>query len=374
MWRETWARVDLKRLATNVSELKSRLAPNVLMMATVKANAYGHGAVKVSRAALCAGADQLGVATVDEGVELRDHGIEAPVLMYGALPKNAVEAVILHDLMPTVGDLSEVALIGQIATKMGKACHIHVKLDTGMGRLGVRDVDAAKQLLKAAAQTPGVILEGAFTHFSSIDEPPGSDGDSYTELQRMRFEKMIFAAKAEGIKIPTVHAANSAGMLRDASYHYDMVRPGIALYGYHPARDWMEPADLLPVLSLHARVVRVADLPSGEGVSYGRTFVTKEPERIATLPIGYADGIPRGLSNVGHVCIKGKPAPIVGRVCMDQMMIKVTGMDVSVGDVAEIYGGARGSCSSLEAMAELQSTIPYELLCRISDRVPRIYT
>ena len=375
MWRETFAKVDLNRLAHNVRTLKSCVAPGVRLMATVKANAYGHGALPVSKAALKAGADQLGVATVEEAVYLREAGVGADILVYGALPHAAADTVVAHSIMQTVFSKEDCAALSAAAKKRGRQCRVHVKIDTGMNRLGVKEEKEVLDLFSRIGEDPALELVGAYTHFTSSDEPLGDLPASITEQQRERFLYLISLVKAKGIAIPILHASSSAGLLRDARYHFDMVRPGISLYGYHPSLHFSQDVDLQPVLSLETHVVRVHTILPGEAVSYGRTFIANKTERIATLPIGYADGVPRGLSNVGSVQIHGIKAPIVGRVCMDQMMVRVTHIpDVLVGDKAVLYGGHAGSGSSLAEAADLLDTISYELLCRISERVPRVYS
>lgn len=375
MWRETYAKIDLTCLAHNVRALKSCLAPNVKLMATVKANAYGHGAVAISLKVLEVGADQLAVATVEEAVQLRDAGITTDILVYGALPIEAADAVVSHHIMQTVFTLSDCFALSQAAKARGERCRVHVKIDTGMNRLGVKDDEEAVALFTMIHDDPWLDLVGAYTHFTSSDEPLCDLALSETERQRQRFIDIISLIKAKGIAIPVLHASSSAGLLRDARYHFDMVRPGISLYGYHPSPYFGQDVDLRPVLSLETHIVRLHSIAPGEAVSYGRTFIATKMERIATLPIGYADGVPRGLSNVGSVSIRGVKAPIVGRVCMDQMMVLVTDIpDVQVGDKALLYGGDVGSGFSLTDAAQQLDTITYELLCRISDRVKRVYS
>lgn len=370
--RDTFAHVRLDRLAHNVRVLKSRLAPNVRLMASVKADGYGHGAVPVSRAVLAAGADQLGVATLSEALALRDAGIASDILLYGALPARAYRTAVEARLQVTVFDEEGIRHLAEAARLAGLPGRAHVKIDTGMTRLGVRGAEAAAALLARVANTPSLVLEGAYTHFACADEPLDAQ-DGETERQRERFERALAAARRAGVRIPVVHAANSAALLRGARYHYDMVRPGIALYGYHPAPSWCEDIGLEPVLSLHTRVVRVADVPAGTGVSYGHAYVTPAPERIATLPVGYADGIPRAWSNKGMMRVAGAAARIAGRVCMDQTMLACGSLAVSVGDLVTIYGEKGNAPGSIERAATELDTIPYELLCAISGRVPRRY-
>lgn len=390
MWRETYAVVDLGRIMHNVRRIREEIGPKTVLMASVKADGYGHGALQVSQAALRSGADRLGVATVGEAAALRDAGIGSPILVYGAPTPDGAKAAVDRGIELTVGSLDDLQNVEESARRSGGKALVHVKFDTGMGRLGVRGEDEALRVLAEADRSRDVTLCGVFTHFSSADEPRAevprlgragvpeavSPGPAdFTELQRERLERIVGRARAEGIEIPLVHAANSAAVFRGREHHYDMVRPGIALYGYDPvvgARP--KPLGLLPALSVRAAVTRVADIAPGDPVSYGRTFTARQRERVATLGIGYGDGIPRSLSNRGRVRFAQGCAPIVGRVCMDQMMVLVTGLSVSVGDEAEVYtGDPAGGCGSISEAAEISDTITYELLCRLSARVPRFY-
>ncbi len=371
VWRQTFAQVDRGRLAHNARMLKARLGPGVRMMAGVKADAYGHGAVEASRIFLSAGADALGVATLEEAVDLRAAGISADILVYGKFWTASAESALLHDVALTVYEAHELDVLAAAAGS-GRRARVHVKLDTGMTRLGVRDEEEAVELIVRASGMAGVELEGVYTHFASADEPLSAGDDGRTAIQAGRLERVVMQARARGAHIPLVHAANSAALLRGARYHYDMVRPGIALYGYEPAPAWGIAHDLLPALSLRTQIVRIAEVAEGTPVSYGGTYVTGRTARIATLPVGYADGVPRSLSNVGSVRLEAGCAPIVGRVCMDQMMIDVTDLDVRQGDEVELYGGS-GQCGSAQVAADQLGTITYELLCAISRRVPRVY-
>lgn len=341
------------------------------MMASVKADAYGHGAAEASRVFLSAGADALGVATLEEAIELRAAGISADILVYGKLWEKSASDALLQDVALTVYEGRELDVLSQ-AARAGRRARVHVKLDTGMTRLGVRDEDEAVELIVRAGSMPHVDLEGVYTHFASSDEPLTMDGDGRTATQADRLERVTMRARERGARIPLMHAANSAALLRDARYHYDMVRPGIALYGYEPAPSWGVAHDLLPALSWRTQIVRIAEVAVGTPVSYGGTYVTSRAERIATLPLGYADGVPRSWSNLGSVRLRSGCARIVGRICMDQMMIAVTDLDARVGDEVEVYGGS-GPCGSAQVAADQLGTITYELLCAVSRRVPRLY-
>lgn len=372
MWRQTWAEIDLGRLRHNVAVVQAQVGKRVKILASVKANAYGHGVVEVSKALLSVGVHGLGVATIEEAVELRDAGIVAPILCYGALAPGVHEVVAERQIAVSVMNTEEIARLASAARVTGRGVDIHVKVDTGMGRLGVRGEMAFLQVMRAATSTDGVRLRGVYTHFSSADDPLDAQVDE-TRTQAQELSSLVARAREVGIDVPLVHAANSAAIFRDPQYHFDWVRPGIALYGYHPFSSGHQTVELLPVLSLYTRIVRVADMPPGATVSYGRTFVCEKPEQIATLPIGYADGLPRALSNAGRLDLGGHNVQIAGRVCMDQTMIVTTGLHAKPGDVVRIYGGQEHAHASLADAARQLGTIPYELLCAISSRVPRIY-
>lgn len=371
VWRQTVALVHLERLQHNVRLLKAKLAAGVQMMATVKADGYGHGALEVSKAALSAGADRLGVATVEEAVALRQSGITAPVLVYGALPEQAAIAVLDYDIAVTVTGINDIRILADAAKRQRHSVRVHVKLDTGMGRLGIRSADEMLTVLSHISAYPLIELEGIFTHLSSADEMHHADGRVYSEMQRRRFIEWVHVAKRAGYHVPIAHIANSAALLWGPEYHFDMVRPGIAMYGFHPAPAWNQDVDLQPVLELRTSITRIARMQAGEAVSYGRTYVTEKEEVIATVPVGYGDGIPRALTNRGYVEVNGAIAPIVGTICMDQLMINVTGFDAKVGDQVVIYSQLIESKASIQSHADLLDTIPYELLCRITSRVPR---
>lgn len=360
--------VDYESIRHNARLLREKLAPGVRMMACVKAYAYGHGTVETARALLDEGIEELCVATVEEGCFLRASGIHAPILVLGAFPLEAADALVEHDLMATVFAASHVAALARAGRAQGIYPKVHLKVDTGMTRLGVR---SEEELLDIAQMciAQGLIIAGVYTHFAFADEALDA---SFTDCQLATFQRTVSRLRASGIEPGVVHAANSAGILRGPSYHLDMVRPGIALYGYHPAPQWGQAVALRPALSVFARIVRIAEVPAGTSVGYGCAHICTRASRIATLPIGYADGIPRAAGRGAQVRVGEFAAPIVGRVCMDQLMIDVTGSAARVGDVAQVYGADTGRAGSLQATADVLETISYELLCRLSPRVPRV--
>ena len=360
--------IDLGALEHNCREVMRRV-PGKKVLAVVKANAYGHGAVPVARRLLGAGASLLGVALVEEGRELRDAGIDAPVLVMGAVFPEQADALVAANLIPVVFDSSVARAVAAAARKRGSRAAVHVKIDTGMGRIGVSP-EHAVGLVQEIRDLGNVDVQGLMTHFADAD----LRDKQFASLQMDRFEGLVRALEAKGISIPQCHAANSAAVLDYPRACFTMVRPGIMLYGYDPLETGPGNADLLPVLSLRTRIAFVKTVPAGIPISYGRTFVTKRESVIATLPIGYADGYSRSLSNRGEALVRGSRVPVVGRVCMDMCMIDVTGISgVHAGDEAVLIGSQGSERITAQDIAEKTGTIAYEVLCGISSRVPRIY-
>ncbi|MBI2911097.1 MAG: alanine racemase [Chloroflexi bacterium] len=362
--RPLWAEVDLDALAHNVAVLRRRV-PRSELMAVVKANAYGHGAVAVAAAALGAGASRLGVACVDEAVQLRAAGIEAPILVLGHSPPHEAAALVAHDVTATIDSLALADVLSAEAQRRGRRLPVHMEVDTGMSRFGLSPVDAVT-IGRALSEREGLELEGLYTHFATADEAD----KGFTHRQ---YEALLWAAEQLG-SVAVRHAANSAAVLDLPEMALEMVRPGISLYGIYPSGAVARGADLRPVLSLRARVARTHWLQPGQAVSYGRTWVAERATRIALVPCGYADGLRRGLSNRASLLVRGRRAPIRGRVCMDSCMVDVTDLpDVAVGDEVTIIGVDGDAVLPVEELAELEGTIPYEILCGISARVPRLF-
>ena len=338
-------------------------------MPAVKADGYGHGAVPVSRTALAAGADMLGVASVEEAIELRDAGIEAPILILGCSAPDSAAEIVEFDIAATVCDLASAhALAGEAARRRKKA-RVHIKVDTGMGRIGV-PVEEALALAAAAADLPSLELEGIFTHFPSADERD----KSFTEEQIRVFRNLLSELAASGIKPTFAHAANSGAVLDHPSAYFDMVRPGIMFYGLYPSPDSTRSVPLRPALTFKTRIAFLKEVPPGRTISYGRTFTTSRRTKVATIAVGYADGYSRFLSNKGEAAVRGKRAPVIGRVCMDQTMLDVTDVPgVQVGDEVVLLGGGY-EFLTVEHVAEMLGTIPHEVVTSISKRVPRVYT
>ena len=373
--RPTWLEIDFDAIAGNTRLLKERVGPDVRVLVSLKADAYGHGALRVARTALQNGASWLGVATVSEAQPLRAAGIPAPILIFGYIaPWQAREAVQL-DLRATVYSLDAAQSLARAAQDLGREVRVHVKVDTGMARLGLRceDVAGIVAFVERLRELPGLIVEGVFTHFATADSPLESFGREYALRQLERFERVLAALDARGLRPPIVHAANSAALLTLPQARYDMVRPGIAVYGLAPSPDAPLPAGFRPALAFKTQVAQVKEIPAGEGISYGATHITEHPTRIAVLPVGYADGFRRAPANWGEVLVRGQRAPILGRVCMDQCMVDVTRIPgVRVGDEVALIGRQGDDELSAETIADRLGTINYEVVAALLARVPRV--
>ncbi len=368
--RPTRAEVDLDCIAHNVRLARRAVGPRTAVLAVVKADGYGHGAGPVARAALSAGAARLGVATVEEGAALRQEGIAAPVLVLGWVPPWQVEAALDHHLILTLLSPDDARIVSDAAMRRGRRARVHLKVDTGMGRLGFPAADPQTlERILAVSRLPGLEAEGLYTHFAD------SDGDREFTLEQLgRFLAVARRLEGTGVTFAVRHAANSGAIWHVPEAHLDLVRLGISLYGYHPGGSPLPGLDLRPALSWKTAVSQVKTVPAGATVSYGRTYVTSGPETLATLPVGYADGYSRALSNRGEVLIGGRRARVAGRVCMDQTVVTVP-PDVSVrpGDEAVLIGRQGADAITADDLARLLGTISYEVLCAIGKRVPRVY-
>ena len=367
----TWVEVDLDALADNIAVVRSRITPEQKILLVVKADAYGHGAVEVARSAVDSGVDMLGVATLQEGIELRQAGIDAPILILS--PPMASEAgnIIEYELSCTVPSLGIARALSRAAGMRDKAATVHVEIDTGMGRCGV-DLDEAIPFATAVSKLPDLLLEGLFTHF------PSSDVDvEFTRGQVERFLDAVARLSAKGIDVPLLHAANSGAVLgvREAVEHpLNMIRPGLLVYGLRPSPGKGPDADLKPVMNFKARIAQIRDLPEGHPVSYGRTYVAPGPIRVAVIPIGYGHGLSFRLSGKGEVLIGGRRAPIIGRVTMDVTMADLSRVpEAAVGDEVVIFGRQGEAEISVDEIAEKVGTINYEVICGIGKRVARVY-
>lgn len=370
--RPTVAEINLDHLSHNLEQVRLRVGSSAEILAVVKANAYGHGAVPVARRLVSDGVAMLGVATVEEGTLLREAGIEAPILILGGIFGEDLTAVAAFHFRPVVYSREILRSLSKAALAAGTDIDVHVKVDTGMGRLGTA-MDDLPDLIAAIARAPGLRVEGILTHFAEADL---ADAE-FARLQMALFERAVRMLREEGMAPRYVHAANSAAILTLPESHQTLVRPGIALYGYLPSPALSFPTPLRPVMSFKTKIVYVKTVPAGTPISYGRTFVTKRTSRIGTLPAGYADGFDRRLSNRGEVLVAGRRAPVVGRVCMDLAMIDLTDIpEARAGDEAVLIGGQTGPDGTAgfigaDEMASWMGTIPYDVLCGIGPRVPR---
>jgi alanine racemase len=364
-----WAEIDLDAVRANVGAFARSVAP-ARVCAVVKADGYGHGAVAVGRAALEGGAAVLAVALVEEGVQLRDAGIDAPVLVLSEPVPEAAESVIAYRLTPVVYTTTGIdALAKAAATHQATALPVHVKVDTGMHRVGCTPAEAV-DVAAHVVERPELLLAGICTHFAVADEP----GNDYTDDQRRRFEQVLDALRARGLPTGEVHACNSAAALTAPAAHYDLVRIGIGVYGIAPAPALADRITLVPAMSVKARVSHVQHLPAGARVSYGLRYETARDTRVVTVPIGYADGVPRELSHRGgEVLIRGSRHPMAGTVTMDQLMVDVGDHPVDVGDEVVLIGRQGDEQISADDWAARMDTIAYTIVCGIGPRVPRKY-
>ncbi|WP_152657017.1 alanine racemase [Oceanobacillus sp. CFH 90083] len=369
-FRDTWAEVSLQALAYNVKQFKQHIRKEARFMAVVKADGYGHGAVPIAQEALVHGADYIGVAFLDEALSLREAGITAPILLLGYTPAPAVHKAVEQDITLTIYSEETIEAISRAAKIMQKKAKVHIKVDTGMTRIGIRTVEEALVLCQALNQEE-IELEGIFTHFAEADNGESSD---YTYQQFESFQKIYQAVEAKGYPIPIKHCCNSAGTIAYPEMHLDMVRVGVSLYGLYPEPHLKTILPLKQVMSLKTKPVLIKTVPAGQSISYGRTYTATEEIKVATLPIGYADGFSRLLSNQGHVTVRGKECLIVGRICMDQTMVDVSGVEgVNENDIVTIFGEPSEGYISLDIVAEQMQTIHYETVCLIGKRVPRKY-
>jgi len=379
MIRPTVARVDLAAIEMNLraiaaflvgprtSDLGPPASSPPRIIAVVKANAYGHGAAEVGLALERAGAAMLACADIEEGILLRQAGVRIPVLVFGALGISDLDGIFQHDLTPTISTPSAARALQAAAAKHGSILRCHLKIDTGMNRLGFRHDNLGRTLPEVAASR-NLAIDAVYTHFATADEPESP----MFGTQRDRFEQACGTLETLGIRPKQRHAANSAALLRDERAWYDFVRPGLLLYGIVPP-PLATTLTLRPALSLHSRIVHVKGMRPGEGTGYGLKTVVDRPSRIAVVPAGYADGLDRRLAGPGFMLVRGRRAPIIGSVCMDMTTIDVTGMDVSTGDAVVIIGQQEGESIDVREMAASIGTIPYELLCRVGTRIERQY-
>jgi alanine racemase len=379
----TWAEIDLNAYAHNIRELRKKTRADAMLMAVVKANGYGHGAAEVARVALQNGAEWLGVARINEAINLRKAGLEAPILILGYTPADSVRRLIDFDLTQTIYTYDNASAFSKRALKLGKKISVHIKVDSGMGRLGmVAHALLPDKTIREANPDPfetiaeinglkGLDVQGVFTHFATAD----SADKSYANRQLDIFLDFLQQLEQSGLRPPLRHAANSAALMELPASHLDMVRPGIATYGLYPSDEVdREGVMLRPVMALKSRIINLKKVTAGFNVSYGITYRTDRPTTIATVPIGYADGLNRLFSSRGQMIVRGQPVPIVGRVCMDLTMLDVGNLpDVGMEDEVVIFGRQDTACITADELASELNTINYEIVSSVMARVPRVY-
>lgn len=368
--RPVWAEVNLDNIINNIKEIKKNINGEEII-AVVKANAYGHGAVDVAPVLIENGADRLAVAMLSEALELREAGIKVPILILGYTDVAFSEMLINNDIEQTVYSLDYAKELSKKAEALGKVAKIHIAVDTGMGRIGFLPNEKSVEEVVEISKLSNLRITGIFTHFSNADE----QDKSYAHNQIEKFNFFINEIEKREVNLGLKHISNSASIIDIEDAHYNAIRPGIILYGYYPS-DYInkDKLKLMPALSLKCQVIHVKELPKGEYIGYGRKFRTERDSVIATLPIGYADGYVRGLYEKAHVIINGKLAPVVGKICMDQCMVDVTDIGpVKVGDEVVLLGEDNGVKNNADDIAKMLDTINYEILCMIGRRVPRIY-
>ncbi|NLM48585.1 MAG: alanine racemase [Epulopiscium sp.] len=365
------AEINLDAISNNIKEIQKNISKDTEIMAVVKADAYGHGAIEESRILIENGVQRLAVAILDEGKQLREEGFNVPILILGYTPAEQAGELVSYDLIQTVFSFEMAKAISDSAVKQNKKAKIHLKIDTGMSRIGFKPDKESIKTIKEINQLPNINIEGIFTHFSSADEAD----TSFTQQQFSIFNAFIKALEEEGLKIPVKHCSNSAGFMLDEKMHMNLIRPGIIIYGLYPSNEVnKEKIHLKPAMSLKSQVVFVKEVEENTPVSYGRKFITSKKTKVATIPVGYADGYSRRLSSSGRVLINGEYAPIIGNICMDQFMVDVSHIsDVEVGTEVVLIGQQGQNSISAEEIADIIGTINYEVVCMVGKRIPRLY-
>lgn len=369
-YKRVYATVDLDAIRQNMEAMKANIAKGTMICGVVKSDGYGHGSVPVAKAVedLVWG---YAVAAVEEGWVLRDHHITKPILVLGYVPEEEFESLVEQEIRYTVSEWKEVEILSKIAQKLGKNAYVHIKMDTGMGRIGLRSAEEILTLAQKIENLPNIVIEGIFTHMATADM---ADKTKAKEQIRM-FKEMLQLLENNGIYIPIRHCSNSAGIIDLKEANIDMVRAGIALYGLYPSEEVnKENVCLTPALELKSIVSYLKTVPKGSPIGYGATFVTQKETKVATVSIGYGDGYPRALSNKGYALVRGKKAPIIGRICMDQFMMDVSDIpEIQQGDTVTLIGKDQNEQITVEELAELAGTFNYEFVCDLGKRIPRVY-
>lgn len=366
--RPTRAEIDLSALSFNIKQIMKYLSPSTQLMGVVKANAYGHGAAEISRKALSSGVSSLAVAFIEEAIELREANIAAPLLVLGLFLPEQADLFVKYHVTATVCSTEHLTALSAAAKKYNRHAKVMLKIDTGMSRIGIR-WDHAPNFIAEILKTPGIELQGAFTHLATAD----AADKTFANLQIKRYNHCLTTLHKQGIQLPITSLANSATIM-DFKTSYSIARAGIIMYGLSPSDEMHNTIDLKPIMQLKSKVIYIKQVDKDTPVSYGCTYNTVNPTYIATIPVGYADGYSRHLSNKAHVLIGGKRYPVVGKICMDQLMVDLgPNTDVKIGDDVVLFGSQLNEQITVTELARLAGTINYELLCDINPRVPRIY-
>ncbi|TCU74132.1 alanine racemase [Tissierella praeacuta] len=367
--RPVWAEINLDNLAHNIREVRKHTDKDALVTAVVKANGYGHGSVEISRTFLDNGADRLAVALLTEAIELRKGNITEPILILGYTPPTQYEKLLEYNIIQTIYNYEDAKILSNKAVELGKKATIHIKIDSGMGRIGFLPTEDSIKDIINISKLPNIYVEGIFTHLAKADEID----KSHAMEQFEKYMKVVNNLEKHGLSIPLKHVSNSAGIIDIPKFNLNMVRAGIMIYGFYPSEEVEKNMKLKPAMALKAKISHLKVVPKGTGISYGQIFVTEKESKIATIPIGYADGFTRMLTGKAEVAVRGKRAKIVGKICMDQCMIDVTNIDdVKLGDEVVIFGYGL-DCPSADELASKLGTINYEIVCMVGRRVPRVY-
>lgn len=369
-YKRVYASVNLDAIRKNMEAMKANIADTTMLCGVVKADGYGHGSVPVAKAVedLVWG---YAVAAVEEGLVLRVHHITKPILVLGYVPEESFSVLIEKEIRYTISEWKEAVVLSNIAQELGKNAHVHIKMDTGMGRIGIRSTEEVLVLAKKLNTLPNIQIEGIFTHMATAD----MEDKTGAKKQIQMFKQTLQLLKDNGISIPICHCSNSAGIIDLREANIDMVRAGIALYGLYPSEEVKkENVPLIPALELKSIITYLKTVPEGTPIGYGATYITDKETKVATVSIGYGDGYPRRLSNKGYALVRGQKAPIIGRVCMDQFMMDVSHIsDVQEGDVVTLIGKDQNEQITVEELAQLAGTFNYEFVCDLGKRIPRVY-
>ncbi|MGA1933186.1 alanine racemase [Arcobacter sp. YIC-464] len=368
--RAVWAEINLDNLANNIREVRRITNPKTKISAVIKADGYGHGAVAIAQTLLENGADRFAVATLSEALQLRKEFKETQIMVLGYTPEHLAQEIIENNIIQTIYSLEQAQEFSKVAKQLNKNIVVHIKIDSGMNRLGMLCSEDTVNTVLQINKLDNIVIEGIYTHFAAADELD----KTYTKTQVEKFSKIVEQIEEKGLTIPIKHVSNSAAIIDMPEFNFDMVRAGIMLYGLYPSQSVNHKrVNLKEVMCLKAKIAQVKEIEAGSGISYGLTYKCEHKTKIAILPIGYADGYTRMLSNKAKVLVKNKIVPVLGNICMDQCIIDVTNLDVKMGDEVVLYGGNNKDGISIDSVANLLNTINYEIVCMVDKRVPRVY-